>query len=112
MVGTLNVLNPQIGTQPLNVFDAFKIGPDFMAKNAGETDKKGTFENYLLDAMNYVNNAQQMSSIMAEKLVTDPDSVDIHDVTTAMAKASMTLSVAQAVIDRMLTAWNDITTTR
>jgi flagellar hook-basal body complex protein FliE len=112
MVGTLNVLSPQIGTQPLNVFDSFKIGPDFMANKAGETEKKGSFENYLLDALNYVNTTQQASAGMAEKLVTDPDSVDIHDVTTAMAQASMTLSVAQAVIDRMLTAWNDITTTR
>ena len=47
-----------------------------------------------------------------EKLITDPDDVDIHDVTIAMAKARQSLNLAQTVIDRLVTGWNEITTTR
>jgi flagellar hook-basal body complex protein FliE len=43
---------------------------------------------------------------------TEADSVDIHDVTTAMAEANMSLSLAQTVISRMVSSWNEITTTR
>ena len=79
---------------------------------AETASKNGGFEAYLLDALNSVNGAQLKSSGIAEQLIIDPDSVDIHDVTIAMAEAKMTLDIAQTVIDRMLTAWNDITTTR
>lgn len=96
--------NPtHIGSAPLG-----SIAP----QSAGEVKTRGSFENYLLDAIGYVNNTQQNTAAVAQKLVTDPESVDIHDVTIAMAEAGMTLSVAQAVIDRVLTAWNEITTTR
>ena len=47
-----------------------------------------------------------------EKLITNPDEVDIHDVTIAMSKARMSLNLAQNVIDRLTTSWNEITTTR
>ena len=52
------------------------------------------------------------SASNVEKLIIDPDSVDIHDVTTAMAEANMSLSLAQTVISRMVSSWNEITTTR
>lgn len=77
-----------------------------------ESGEKSTFENYLLDAINYVNDKQQASTDMVEKLITDPESVDVHDVTTAMAEANLSLSLAQNVIDRITKAWTEITTTR
>ncbi|MBO4547356.1 MAG: flagellar hook-basal body complex protein FliE, partial [Treponema sp.] len=46
------------------------------------------------------------------QILTDPDSVDIHDVTTAMAKAQMSMTLAKTVVDRVITGWNEITTTR
>ena len=46
------------------------------------------------------------------QLITDPDSVDIHDVTTAMAKARMSMDLAKSVIDRLVSGWNEISTTR
>ena len=71
-----------------------------------------TFENYLLDAINYVNEKQQASTDITQQLVIDPESVDVHDVTTAMAEANLSLSIAQNVIDRLTKAWSEITTTR
>ena len=71
-----------------------------------------TFQSYLLDALESVNNQQLDVTNVQEKLITSPDEVDIHDVTTAMAKARMSLNLAQTVIDRLISGWNEITTTR
>lgn len=73
---------------------------------------QGSFENYLLDALDYVNGKQTSSDTIAQQLIVDPDSVDVHDVTIAMAEANLSLSLAQAVIDRMIKGWSEITTTR
>ncbi len=77
-----------------------------------ENKKAGTFESFILEAVNGVNEQQLNVSKMQDKLITDPDSVDIHDVTTAMAKAQMSLSLAQTVIDRLVTGWSELQTTR
>ena len=66
----------------------------------------------MVEAVDYVNNKQMASAANVEKLITDPDSVDVHDVTIAMAEANMSLSLAQTVISRMINSWNEITTTR
>ena len=77
-----------------------------------EKEGKKTFQDYLLDAMETVNNQQLEVDCLSEKIMTNPDEVDIHDVTIAMSKARMSLNLAQTVIDRLVTDWNEITTTR
>ena len=72
----------------------------------------GTFESYLVNAVSSMNSQQLDVGRVQEKLITDPDSVDIHDVTTAMAKAQMSLSLAPTVIDRLVTGWNELSTNR
>lgn len=81
-------------------------------ENKNVTKVSRSFDSYLLDAMQYVNNKQIASSDIAEKFILDPDSVDVHDVTTAMAEASLSLSLAQKVIDGLVKDWSEITTTR
>ncbi len=78
------------------------------------TEKEGTksFKDFLMDAMNGMNDQQMAVSDLQEKVITNPDDVDIHDVTIAMSKARMSLNLAQNVIDRLVTDWNEITTTR
>ena len=39
-------------------------------------------------------------------MMIDPDSVDVHDVTIAMAEANLSLKLAQSVIDRVIRSWN------
>ncbi|WP_261789654.1 flagellar hook-basal body complex protein FliE [Treponema pectinovorum] len=79
----------------------------------GDTNKKpGIFESYLLEAVNHVNENQLEVGKLQEKLITDPNSVDIHDVTTAMAKAQMSLTLAQTVIERLVSGWSEIQTAR
>ena len=72
----------------------------------------GSFESYLVNAVSAMNGQQLDVNRVQEQLITDPDSVDIHDVTTAMAKAQMSLSLAQTVIDRLVTGWNELSTNR
>ena len=74
--------------------------------------KSKSFQSYLLDALSTVNSQQLDVNAVQEKLITNPDDVDIHDVTIAMAKARQSLNLAQTVIDRLVTGWNEITTTR
>lgn len=77
------------------------------------TDAAGkSFEDYLLGAVSQMNDQQLQVSALEQKIMTDPDSVDPQDVTIAMAKARMSLNLAQSVIDRLITDWNEITTTR
>ena len=81
--------------------------------DAIETEgEKKSFQAYLMEAVNTVNNQQLDVANVQEKLITNPDSVDIHDVTIAMSKARMSLNLAQTVIDRLVSGWNEITTTR
>lgn len=114
-----------ISIQPMNAIEMIRTNPAHAGtsplssiteiKNSAlpESEKKlGTFESYLVDAVSSMNNQQLGVSDVQKKLITDPDSVDVHDVTTAMAKAQMSLSLAQTVIDRIVTGWNEISTTR
>ena len=84
-------------------------------ENAAKDGLKKTsisFDNYLIDAVNKMNDQQMNVADIEQKLITEPESVDIHDVTVAMAKARMSLNLAKTVIDRLVQGWSEITTTR
>ena len=112
----LNRTNPShVGTRPLT--DSSKRTYMDSFGNVSNTKsvqpkEKGQFEKYLLGAMSGVNEQQMNVTRLQEQVITDPDSVDIHDVTTAMAKAKMSLNLAQTVIDRLITGWNELSQNR
>lgn len=107
--------NPaHVGTAPIKPVKAPASNLEterFQVKEEGKANKS-SFEDYFLDALNYVNNKQIAQSNISNQLIIDPDSVDIHDVTIAMAEANLSLNMAQNVIDRIIKGWNEITTTR
>ncbi len=110
MISTLQLLRSDehhVGTAPITSL----VGKT-VQKTETTSKVQGNFENYLLDALNYVNGKQTSSDAIAQQLIVDPDSVDVHDVTIAMAEANLSLSMAQAVIDRIIKGWTEITTTR
>ena len=108
------------GTLELNRTDAAHLGTRPLSESFGtpasgsvtEGKRKGAFETYLLQAVEQMNDQQTAVSKLQEQVITDPDSVDIHDVTIAMAKAQMSLNLAQTVIDRVITGWNELSQTR
>lgn len=82
------------------------------AADAGDEKKRASFEEFLLGAVESMNSHQVEVAELEKKAIADPESVDPQDVTIAMAKARMSLNLAQTVIDRVITDWNEITTTR
>ncbi len=97
-------------SQLQNVSNVQKI-QNFQTQNTNKNSSV-SFKDYLLSAMSSMNNQQVEVTNLQQKVITDPDSVDIHDVTIAMAKAQSSLSLAQNVIDRLVKGWSEITTTR
>ena len=101
-------------TDPAHIGDAPLQGTQRTGAAAsvqGEA-KKGAFESYLMEAVSSMNTDQLKVASLQEQVITDPDSVDIHDVTVAMAKAQMSLSLAQTVIDRVVKGWSDLSQNR
>ncbi|OHE76457.1 MAG: flagellar hook-basal body complex protein FliE [Treponema sp. RIFOXYC1_FULL_61_9] len=70
--------------------------------------KTGSFEDAMLKALDGVNADQAESSQLMKDMITDPDSVDAHDVTTAMARANLSLNIARTVMDRIVKGWKEV----
>ena len=95
-------------SSPLH-FDA--LGATLQNGEAGtqvSSEKGMTFGDMLIQGLHAANEAQLEAGFLAEKVTSDPTSVDAHEVTVAMAKANMSLSIAKAVIDRTVTSFKEI----
>ena len=99
---------PEFGTLQMTRTDAAHYGTGEVKKNTSTQ----SFADYLLDAVNTVNSQQMDVTKLQEQVITDPDSVDVADVTIAMQKARMSLNLAQTVIDRLVSGWSELTTVR
>ena len=58
--------------------------------------------------MNAANADQMNSQDLFVKMITEPDSVEVHDVTIAMAKANMSLQMTKSIVDGAVKAYKDI----
>jgi flagellar hook-basal body complex protein FliE len=77
-----------------------------------EAASASSFENALLKALDGVSASQAKSDDILTKMVVDPDSVDVQDVTIAMAEANLSLNLAKTILSRIVTAWKDVINTR
>jgi len=73
---------------------------------------EGSFGSLFLQALGQVNAQQLRAQDLSQALITDPDSVDIHEVTVALAEANLALSMTKAVIDRAIRAYREIVNIR
>lgn len=85
--------------------------------SGGETVKNGPvtngqngskFSELLTNALNGVNDTVLYSDQLSTQAIIDPDSVDVHDVTIAMSKANMAVSLTKQVVDGALKAYKEI----
>ena len=76
------------------------------------TSPEAGFGKLFFEALNNVNDMQHTTMDLTEAMMTDPDSVDIHDVTVAIAEANLALSMTKAIMDRAIRAYQDIINTR
>ncbi len=70
--------------------------------------KQATFQDAMMTAMEGINADQVRASDLYQQMITNPDSVDAHDVTLAGAQAQMSLNLAKGVVERGLQAYRDI----
>jgi flagellar hook-basal body complex protein FliE len=85
--------------------------PGVAAPGTGASPENA-FGKLFFAALGNVNDLQHSSLQAAEALITDPDSVDVHDVTIAMAEANLALSMTKAVLDRAIRAYREIISIR
>ncbi len=82
------------------------------APAAGEKGTEQAFGEMLFGALNGVNASQRKGMELTQKMITDPDSVDVHDVTVALAEANLAISMTKAIVDRALSAYREIINVR
>ena len=73
-----------------------------------ESTKEGNFADLLMTALGGVNQLELAGDSLSQQAVVNPDSVDPADVTIALAKANLAVSLTKAVTDRVLRAYTDI----
>ena len=71
-----------------------------------------SFGDLLMGALGSVNDSQLKSMDLTQRMVTNPDSVNVHDVTIALAEANLALSMTKAIVDRALAAYREIINVR
>jgi flagellar hook-basal body complex protein FliE len=69
---------------------------------------EGKFGEMLMSALGGVNDSQLNAMNLSQKMITDPSSVNVEDVTIALADANMALSMTKAIVDRALSAYREI----
>jgi len=94
-----------------------RTNPRHLGGEAAGTAGRGgavtnAFTDAMLGALDQVSAAQQASSSMTQRAITDPDSVDVHDITIAQAEASLALNITRNVLNRVVQGWKDIINTR
>lgn len=70
------------------------------------------FKDALMQALNGVNGEQQNAANLTQQMMVDPDSVNPHDLTIAMAKANLSLQMTKSVMDQAIKAYKEIVSFR
>ncbi|MBN2532468.1 MAG: flagellar hook-basal body complex protein FliE [Spirochaetales bacterium] len=81
-------------------------------KSGEKPDAEKSFGELFLKAFNDVNDLQVNTNKMSETMITDPESVNVHDVMISIAEANLSLSMTKAIVDRALRAYREIVSTR
>jgi flagellar hook-basal body complex protein FliE len=79
---------------------------------AKPADAEAGFGQVLMKALDAVNGDQQKAMDLTQEMITSPDTVNVHDVTIALASANLSLSIAKAVVDRAIRAYQEIINVR
>jgi len=115
LLSTVNALGHQITlrtTDPRHL-SASRLGATSApAPASAAAAAEGSFGSLFMQAMGQVNDQQVVAQELSQALITDPESVDVHDVTIALAEANLSLSMTKAIIDRAIRAYQTIVNIR
>ncbi|MCP4132301.1 MAG: flagellar hook-basal body complex protein FliE [bacterium] len=102
-------------TQPLGLGHVVKMKTsdplhynNMTQKTTVKDDVSSSFRDLLSGAISKVNNLQVDSEDLTEKMIYDPQSVDIHTVMIAAQKAEIALGFTKAVRDEAIRAYRDL----
>jgi flagellar hook-basal body complex protein FliE len=84
------------------------IGERGAAAAAAPQGIEGKFGQLLAGALDGVNESQVKAMDLSQRMITDPGSVNVEDVTIALADANLALSMTKAIVDRALAAYREI----
>jgi flagellar hook-basal body complex protein FliE len=65
------------------------------------------FGELLARTLNGVNQLQLEGAELSRRMITDPNSVDIHDVTIALAEANLALAMTKTIVDKAIQAYRE-----
>ena len=88
-------------TNPLHYDDKVKREPAY-------DDVSTSFADSLMKALGKVNDLQTTSEDLTQKMMYEPESVDIHTVMIAAQKAEVALSFTKAVRDEAIRAYREL----
>lgn len=71
-----------------------------------------SFGQLFVKAFERVNESLLRSQALSQAIITDPDSVDVHDLSIAMAEANLAISMTKNIVDRAVRAYREITAVR
>ena len=101
-----------IGQVSGNQVDVLRTNPAHIHGRVHEgqlnDDEASSFSNMVIDALNGVNSLAQESTQLTEQYIINPDSLDVHDVTIAMGKANLAISMTKSVVDNAIKAYREI----
>ena len=72
----------------------------------------GKFSDAIKNAVNDTNRLQINSSELSQKMLYEPDSINIADVVIAAEKAQLSLNLTKGIVDRAVQAYQNITNLR
>jgi len=85
---------------------------DSGGRKRGSAEDGEDFGNLMAAAIGRVSDRQLEAEKLFVRMITNPDEIEPHDVTIAMAQANMGLNLTKTVLDRAVKAYNDITAMR
>jgi flagellar hook-basal body complex protein FliE len=74
--------------------------------------RTGTFDDAMLQAIDKVSASQNFAQQLTQAAITEPGSVDVHDITIAQAEAAMSLNITRTILNRIVQGWRDLINTR
>ena len=95
----------------MNRTDPRHLGKDGQIPVQGDVQGTG-FGSLFKQSLQGANELVQESAQISQQMLYDPESVDSHDVTIAMAKANTAVSMTKAVVDAALKAYREIISIR
>ncbi len=71
-----------------------------------------SFATLLRNAFYDVNSIELRKDNLMQQFITEPNSINIHDLTNSLAKAEMTFGFVKSVADKIVSAYRDISNLR